>query len=84
MSNDALMRACYTLRFALADRADVRQSFYSHSGRVAIIARSERTTQIPEHSNLDSAYWDKRARGLGATTALPISTGAEENVLCDA
>ena len=31
-----------------------------------------------EHSNLNSAYWDKRARGCRATTAVP---GAEENVL---
>nr|KAG5688899.1 hypothetical protein BaRGS_009740 [Batillaria attramentaria] len=65
----------------LADRADIRQSFYSLSGRVAIMAKSEVTTSIPEHSNLDP-YWNTRARGMGATAAQPISTGAEENVLC--
>ena len=41
----------------------------------------EVTTDIPEHTTLGQ-WWDKRARGLGATRSRPVSTGAEENVLC--
>ena len=53
--------------------------------RVAIMAESEQTTDIPEHSDLNRAFpqtdWNKRARGLGATKARPAISGAEENLL---
>lgn len=39
------------------------------------------TTSIPEHRWLGPS-WDQRARGLGGTLAIPISTGGEENLLC--
>jgi hypothetical protein len=54
--------------------------------RIAIMADTEVTTDIPEHSDLYTAFpgidWDVRARGLGATPARPASSAAEENVLC--
>jgi hypothetical protein len=50
--------------------------------RVAVMAKSEVTTDIPEHATLSPKdYWDKRARGLGATRARPAVSGAEENLL---
>lgn len=50
--------------------------------RVAIMASTEMTTNIPEHSDLTPKdYWDKRARGVGATHARPATSGAEENLL---
>jgi len=27
-------------------------------------------------------YWDERARGLGATTFIPVGSSAEENAMC--
>src|SRR5262249_19006107 len=40
------------------------------------------TTDIPEHSDLTPKdYWDRRARGLGATRARPAVSCAEENLL---
>ena len=51
--------------------------------RLAIMAETELTTDIPEHSDLTPKdYWDKRARGLGATLDRPAVSAAEENVLC--
>lgn len=51
--------------------------------RLAIMAETELTTDIPEHSDLKPKdYWDQRARGLGATLARPAVSAAEENVLC--
>lgn len=54
--------------------------------RLSIMAQTELTTDIPEHSDLNTAFpatdWDIRARGLGATVARPASSGAEENLLC--
>lgn len=50
--------------------------------RVAIMASTEVTTDIPEHSDLTpKEQWDRRARGLGATHARPATSGAEENLL---
>lgn len=51
--------------------------------RLAIMAESELTTDIPEHSDLTPKdYWDQRARGLGATLDRPAVSAAEENVRC--
>ena len=77
----AIIRACYVVRFALADRQDVRNWLHDRYGRAGVIAESERTTDIPEHSYLPN-WWNTRARGLGATLHKPISTTAEENILC--
>ena len=41
----------------------------------------ELTTHIPEHAWL-GAWWNERARGLGATVALPVGSSAEENAMC--
>ncbi|OFY40717.1 MAG: hypothetical protein A2X18_11710 [Bacteroidetes bacterium GWF2_40_14] len=53
--------------------------------RVGIMARYEGTTDIPEHLFLEkdtTLNWDVRARGLGGTLELPLTTCAEENILC--
>ncbi len=53
--------------------------------RIAIMARYEGTTDIPEHKYLagdTSVNWDVRARGLGGSVELPLTTCAEENLLC--
>ena len=81
MSNDALKRACYTVRFLFADRPELRSAYFKNYGRFALVAIGERTTQIPEFSDLDSS-WDTRARGFGGTPERPVSLGAEENALC--
>ncbi|KAJ8031850.1 hypothetical protein HOLleu_25184 [Holothuria leucospilota] len=81
VSDQALKRACYVVSFMLADRPELRQAMYAKYGRVAIMATHEVTRDIPEHSSLPESY-NTRARGLGGTLRVPVSTGAEENVLC--
>src|SRR5690606_17057721 len=53
--------------------------------RVGIMAESEVTTDMPEHSDLNEAFpginWDTRARGLGATVDRPLTSVGEENLL---
>jgi alpha-glucosidase len=49
------------------------------------MARYEGTTDIPEHADLvndTTLNWDVRARGLGGDMELPLTTCAEENLLC--
>ncbi|XP_070543308.1 uncharacterized protein [Ptychodera flava] len=81
VSDESVKRACYVTRVMLADRKDIRDSVYNNYGRVGVIAISENTTDIPEHSWLDD-YYNIRARGLGGTMFAPISTVGEENTLC--
>lgn len=51
--------------------------------RLAIMATTEVTTDIPEHADLmPKDYWDERARGLGATITRPAVSAAEENLQC--
>ncbi|WP_434041519.1 MULTISPECIES: hypothetical protein [Sorangium] len=82
----ALLRACSVVVRMLGPRDDVRQAMIANHTRVAVMAETEVTSDIPEHSDLYEAFpgtdWDTRARGLGATPARPASSCAEENVLC--
>ncbi|XP_033634572.1 uncharacterized protein LOC117295895 [Asterias rubens] len=80
-NDDALIRACYVVRFMLADRKDVRDSMFDSYGRVGVIGYHEKTLDIPEHSYLPS-WWNDRARGFGGTASRPIATDGEENILC--
>lgn len=51
-----------------------------------IIGLSQQTIDMPEYRNLYTLYpgtdWNVRARGLGATIAIPLSSVGEENLLC--
>jgi len=52
---------------------------------VGIMARTEVTTDIPEHAHLANdpdTDWNQRARSLGGTPNNPITTAGEENLLC--
>ena len=62
VDNRAILRACYVVRFALADRKDIRDWLHDRYGRAGVIAEHERTTDIPEHSYLPD-WWNQRARG---------------------
>ena len=81
LTDDALKRACYTVRFLFADHSGIRATFYKFGGRFAVMSATEVTLDIPEHSHMDP-WWNKRARGLGGSFKVPIVTGAEENLLC--
>jgi hypothetical protein len=87
LSDEALRVACRIVRTMLSFRADVRAQMVAHKARVAVMARSEVTTDIPEHADLYTAFpgtdWDTRARGLGGTVDRPATSCAEENLLCD-
>jgi alpha-glucosidase len=82
VSDAALIEAADIVNHMLADREDVREALIKNKIRLAIMAPTEMTTDIPEHSDLTPKdYWDRRARGLGATRRRPAVSGAEENLL---
>jgi hypothetical protein len=67
----------------------VIQKIITNKTRIGILGVNQKTTQMPEYKNLDKEFplpsgesWDTRARGLGATPYIPLTSGAEENILC--
>lgn len=82
----ALHAAREVVTHMLAGRPDIVARLQAARIRVAIMAETELTIDIPEHADLYTAFpgtdWNARARGLGATLARPASSAAEENLLC--
>jgi alpha-glucosidase len=83
VSDAALQEAAEIANAMLGMRDDIRRALIRNRLRIAVMAPTEVTTDIPEHSDLDH-LWDRRARGLGATKLKPVSSGAEENLLISA
>ncbi|MCU0702994.1 MAG: peptidylprolyl isomerase [Fimbriiglobus sp.] len=82
VSDDALAEAAWIVKHLLDGRKDIRDAMASQNLRAVIMAKDEFTTDVPEHSNLKpKLFWDRRARGLGATPHNPVVSGAEENLL---
>jgi alpha-glucosidase len=82
VSDAGLLEARHLISRMLADRPDVVRALIKNKVRFAVMAPSEQTTDIPEHSDLKpKEYWDKRARGLGATPWRPAVSCGEENLL---
>lgn len=82
VSDAGLLEARHLIHQMLVDRQDVVKALIKANVRFAVMAPSEMTTDIPEHSDLTpKEYWDKRARGLGATPQRPAVSCGEENLL---
>ncbi|MBI9043454.1 MAG: hypothetical protein JEZ06_03155 [Anaerolineaceae bacterium] len=78
----ALQQAYYIIMNMLAPIPEVRQELIANGAYFAIIGIKEQQTTLPEYAHLDSDYWDQRARGLGGSRDLPITSVGEENLLC--
>ena len=83
--DEALLRVFDIAAVMLAKRPEALARMVQNRMRVAIMAETEVTTDIPEHADLYTAFpgtdWNTRARGLGATIARPAVSCAEENVM---
>lgn len=83
VSDVALLEADHLVRRMLDGRDDLADVIAAAGIRLAVMAPSEFTTDIPEHHDLAPAsYWNRRARGLGATRERPAVSCGEENLLC--
>ena len=82
VADAALLETAFVVRSMLKERPDILRQLAINRIRLAVMATSERTCDIPEHSDLKpQEYWNRRARGLGATRHRPCVSCAEENVL---
>ena len=81
----ALLEAQAIVVRMTSKRPDVLTSMIEHKTRVAIMAKTEVTTDIPEHRDLNIAFpttdWNTCCRGVGATLVRPACSGTEENLL---
>ena len=78
----AHQEAAYLIARMLQHRPEVIEAVGRSGTRFVIMAPGEMTTDVPEHSDLKPPdYWDKRARGLGATDERPAVSCGEENLL---
>ncbi len=84
VSDFAVLEAAYLIRQEIGNyRPEILRAMAKNNVRLVVMASTEMTTDIPEHSDLTPAkYWNRRARGLGATVARPAVSCAEENLLC--
>lgn len=82
-ASDAALREARSIVLAMtATHPEYLDALAKAKIRLVVMAPSELTTSVPEHADLaPAAYWDRRARGLGATLARPAISCAEENLL---
>jgi hypothetical protein len=70
----------------IGHRRDLIDTMVDGGLRIGVIGRDQVTSEMPEYRDLYEQFpgtdWDTRARGLGATPFIPLSTVGEENVLC--
>lgn len=82
VSDNALAEAAWIVGRVLEGRKDILKAMRENRVRVVVMAATESTTDVPEHSKLKpKLYWDRRARGLGATLSNPAVSCGEENLL---
>ena len=80
---EALHEAGFLINRMVGHRPELLKALAESGTRFVVMAPTEMTTDVPEHSDLKPpGYWDKRARGLGATPHRPAVSCGEENLLC--
>lgn len=84
VSLNGLKRACYVLKFYLANNIELREHFYKKNLRVVVLASSESLLNIPEFTHILNSNQNmfNSLRGLSPTLANPLITIGEENLLC--
>jgi alpha-glucosidase len=83
VNDRALQVAAWIVVNMTAERPELLEPLIELRVRVAIIPAADQVTDLPEYAPLrDRAdYWNKRARGLGATPDKPATSCGEENLL---
>ena len=68
VSDNALCEAAWIVCQMLVGRDDLLKAMAGQNVRAVVMAKNEFTTDVPEHARLrPKLFWDRRARGLGAT-----------------
>ena len=85
VSDEALTRAKNIIVAMMSFRSDILAKLIQNRVRVGVMAKTEVTTDMPEYRQLPTLFpvtdWNK-FRGIAATISRPLSSCAEENVMC--
>lgn len=86
VSDQALIQAkAITEHIANSLPRGVVKTMTDRKFRIVVTSKTEKTTSVPEYSNLYKIHpkgnWDN-VGGVGGTPEIPISTCSEENLLC--
>ena len=82
VTDAAILEAAWIVEKMIGHRPELLAVMAENRTRLAVMAFDEYTTDVPEHRHLTPrVYWDRRARGLGATPRAPAVSCAEENLL---
>lgn len=82
VSDFALLEAAYLIDRMIGHRRDLLEAMAADRIRFVVMAYNEFTVDIPEHSHLTPAeFWNRRARGLGASHPFSAVSCGEENLL---
>ena len=87
VADAAVIEAQRELRKLGAQRPELRTKLRDAKHYVIIMGKSQVFTDLPEYVNLYQLYpdfdWNKLAREMSANSALPFTSVAEENIMCD-
>lgn len=76
-----MKRACYVLKFILAEQVKMRQNLFRKNFRVIILATSENIISLPEFTR--SSYNFQSNRSSIVREDIPLLVVGEEMLLCD-
>jgi peptidoglycan/xylan/chitin deacetylase (PgdA/CDA1 family) len=77
-----LREAAWLIEQMIGRRSEILAAMNANGVRFVVMNHDQWTTDVPEHSDLTPKdYWDRRARGLGATRARPAVSCGVENLL---
>jgi hypothetical protein len=82
---EALQQAWLIVANMLQGHPQLIETLAANQLIVGIVAESEGITVLPEYAFLrddPQTNWDERSRGLGGSIQVPLTSGAEENLLC--
>ena len=85
VSDTALLQARYIANHMLLRIPEAREEMLRHHFRIGVVGYQENITDLPECSMMKVWWpetdWDKRGRGYGATTTIPVMSIGEENLV---
>jgi hypothetical protein len=81
--DQALEQAWLIITNMLASRPDLKEHLVNVGAQFVIIGANQETADLYHSLSLgDAEFWNDRARGFGGSKQSPVTSAAEENLLC--
>ena len=83
VSTKALKRACFLVKFLLADRMDIVRIYYDHFARVVVMDANTSVKDIKPYKKYITYQYDNMKTGLGGILLAPVTTIATKDAECN-